>query len=482
MEFLNASDYFLARLFFERSLAGIYFVAFLSAFNQFPALLGEKGLLPVPAFLQQVPFKYFPSFFHLKYSDFLLRLFCFIGMLLSLLFVFGAYDHAPILVHMFSWLLLYALYLSIVSVGQIFYGFGWETMLLEAGFFAAFMGPMWVEPSWIPIIILRWMLFRTEMGAGLIKLRGDKCWRDFTCLYYHHETQPLPNPLSRTFHHSPKFIHRFGVLFSHFCQLIAPIGLFFPQPIATISGLFLIFHQFILVVSGNYSWLNWLTIVLGFLAISNPVGFSFDAVSRPLWFEVIQYLVLLLAVILSYRPLLNLFSKNQYMNYCWNRWHLVGAYGAFGSVSKERYEVVLEGTDEEFPDDKTKWKEYGLKGKPVELDRTPPVVAPYHLRLDWMIWFLPFGVLVGDREIYVRGHDLWFVRLMQKLLLNDKSLLKLLRHNPFQENPPKWVRAQFYQYHFTSREEYKKTKNIWKRTHLGEYCPALSLKNLPRGM
>ena len=99
------------------------------------------------------------------------------------------------------------------------------------------------------------------------------------------------------------------------------------------------------------------------------------------------------------------------MNYCWNRWHLVGAYGAFGSVTKERYEVVLEGSESDNPLDESQWKEYGLKGKPVELDRIPPVVAPYHLRLDWMIWFLPFTVRVNGKRIYVRGHSLWFIRL-----------------------------------------------------------------------
>jgi hypothetical protein len=40
------------------------------------------------------------------------------------------------------------------------------------------------------LILLRWLLFRLEFGAGLIKMRGDRCWRDLTCLYYHHETQP----------------------------------------------------------------------------------------------------------------------------------------------------------------------------------------------------------------------------------------------------------------------------------------------------
>lgn len=463
----------MARLCFDRALGIIYFVAFLSAYNQFPALLGEKGLLPVPDFVKRVKFRQFPTLFHWKYSDRMLRIMCAVGMLIALLITYGAFDRAPILIHMFSWLTLYGLYLSLVSVGQDFYSFGWETMLLEAGFFAAFMGPYWVAPSWIPILILRWMLFRTEMGAGLIKIRGDKCWRDLTCLYFHHETQPLPNPLSRYFHHLPKWFHRFGVVFSHFCQLVAPFGLFFPQPIAAVAGFFLIFHQMILVVSGNYSWLNWLTIVLGFLAFADFAPMELAPI--PLWFQIIQIGIGVLAIFLSYRPFLNFFQKRQYMNYCWNRWHLVGAYGAFGSVTKERYEVVIEGTEDEFPDHKSVWKEYGFKGKPVELDRIPPIVAPYHLRLDWLVWFLPFGVLVGDDDIYVQGHDLWFVRMMLKLLRNDHALLKLLRHNPFPDRPPVWVRAKFYQYHFTESGE----KNIWKRTYKGEYCPELSLKSLP---
>jgi hypothetical protein len=470
-QFFLSPDYVLARMAFDGSLAILFFIAFLSALNQFPALLGSQGLLPVEEYLQEVSFKNAPSLFHWRYSDRFLKGVCLLGMFLSLIIVAGLFFQMPLFLHMLIWLMIYSLYLSIVNVGQEFYGFGWETMILEAGFFAAFMGPHWVTPSWIPIIILRWMLFRTEMGAGLIKIRGDQCWRDFTCLYYHHETQPLPNPLSRFFHHGPKWFHRFGVGFSHFCQLVTPIGLFLPQPMASIAGGFLILHQLILVVSGNYSWLNWLTIVLGFLCIGDGAfGKSFQTIDPPLWFEIIQYGVALLATWLSYKPLLNLFSKNQYMNYCWNRWHLVGAYGAFGSVTKKRYEVVLEGTTEKFPNEETNWLEYGFKGKPVELNRIPPIVAPYHLRLDWMIWFLPFTVSVVGDEIYVRGHSLWFIRLMRKLLDNDRTLLKLFRTQPFKSEPPLWVRARFYHYEFTESGE----AGVWKRKLMGEFCPKLS--------
>ena len=74
--------------------------------------------------------------------------------------------------------------------------------------------------SEILVLILRWMLFRTELGSGLIKLRHDPCWTNLTCLFYHYETQPLPNPLSWFFHYLPAWAHRFGAVFSHFVQII----------------------------------------------------------------------------------------------------------------------------------------------------------------------------------------------------------------------------------------------------------------------
>lgn len=467
MDFLQAPHYQLIKILFERSLALLYFIAFLSSFNQFPALLGEKGFLPVPKYLTRITFQHAPSLFHWKYSDRLFRNLCLLEMGVCLALVAGLSALVPIWLHVILWLMLYAGYISIVSVGQDFYSFGWESMILEGGFFMAFMGPEWVAPNWIPILILRWMLFRTELGAGLIKLRGDPCWRDFTCLYYHHETQPMPNPLSRMFHHAPKSMHRFGVGFSHFVQLIVPFFIFAPQPVAGIAGSLIIIHQLLLVVSGNYSWLNWLTIVLGFLCLPDFATVTPGLVAPP-WFQAMQIALGVFAVILSIEPAKNLFSRQQRMNFCWNRWHLVGAYGAFGSVTKKRYEIVLEGMNE-----KGEWKEYEFKGKPTSLTRTPPVVAPYHLRLDWLMWFLPFSVGVGSQGINVWGFDPWFINFVAKLLDNDELALKLIRSAPFHERPL-FIRAQFYHYEFTAKGE----RGVWKRRLLGEYLPPVSLKDL----
>jgi len=467
----------LVRLVFQRGLAAIYLVAFLGALNQFPALLGEKGLLPVSHFVQRVSFQEAPSVFHWRCSDRFIKGIAWVGIFLSLLSLTGVSERGPLALSATTWLGLGFLYLSFVNVGQVFYGFGWESMLVEAGFFAALLGPASSQPSIIPILILRWMLFRTELGAGLIKIRHDACWRNLTCLFYHYQTQPLPNPLSRYFHQLPKTAHRFGVLFSHFVQLIAPFGLFAPQPIAAVAGALIIFHQLLLIFSGNYAWLNWLTVVLGFTALSDRILRAVIPVAVPAltarspWHDGVLLAVLGGVLVLSIRPALNLFSRNQLMNFSYNPLHLVNAYGAFGSVTKERYEVILEGTQETSLTPQTVWREYEFKAKPGPVQRRPPQVAPYHLRLDWLMWFLPFPVHVTERGILVPRHERWFLRFVEQLLSGHQPALRLLRTNPFPDRPPRFIRAQFYRYRFTTRQERKQTGAYWERTFIDEYLP-----------
>jgi hypothetical protein len=473
-------DLALTRMLVQRGMAAIYLVAFFTVLNQFKPLLGERGLLPVPEFIRRVSFREAPSLFHWRYSDGLVDAVAWSGMVLSVLALAGITEAGPIWLSVAAWLVLYALYLSIVNVGQTFFGFGWESMLLEAGFFTAFLGPAHVRPSVIPILILRWMLFRTEMGAGLIKLRHDRCWRDLTCMYFHYETQPLPNALSWYFHWIPKPVHRFSAGYSHFVQVVAPFFLFAPQPVAFLAGAIQISQQLILIISGNYSWLNWLTVVLGFSAFDGHVlqYAQPGAGARPLAWEIALWVAGIATLAMSIQPALNLVSPDQRMNYSYNRFHLVGAYGAFGNVSRERYEVVIEGTADTVLTAATEWKEYEFKGKPGDIRRTPPQVAPYHLRLDWMVWFLPFGVAVTSQGVRVYGHKLWFLRFIKRLLTNDATILGLMRKNPFPDAPPAHVRAQFYQYRYTSREERKATGAWWSRRLLGTYLAAVNLKTL----
>ncbi|HKW74290.1 MAG TPA: lipase maturation factor family protein [Terriglobales bacterium] len=477
-------DVWLVRLILQRGLAALYLLAFIVVLRQFRALLGEDGLLPVPQFTAQIGWREAPSLFCWRYSDRLLTIVGWTGLALSAALLTGLPERGPYWATAITWLVLWFLYLSIMNVGQTFYAFGWESMLIEAGFFAAFLGPERMRASAIPVLILRWMLFRTEVGAGLIKLRHDPCWRNLTCLYYHYETQPLPNPLSWYFHHLPKFMHRFSVLFSHFVQVVVPFGLFAPLPVASIAGGLIIFHQLWLVISGNYSWLNWLTMVLGISAFSDatlsalvPIN-TLPTAPRPASVDVLLYMLIGAAVMLSIQPVMNLFSRNQLMNYSYNPLHLSNTYGAFGSVTRQRYEIVIEGTDELVITPQTRWREYEFRAKPGDPLRLPPQVAPYHLRLDWLMWFLPFRVAVTGDGIAVPGYELWFMRLIQKLLVNDPQTLKLLKHNPFSDQPPKLVRALFYEYRYTSWSERRETRAWWKRQLVDVYLRPTSAREL----
>src|SRR5881398_1353814 len=250
------SGYWYSRWLFERGLSLIYLVAFLVTLNQFVPLAGEHGLLPAVRFMREVPVRLSPSIFYWLPTDRAFRAGAWTGVVLSVLALSGVPQRASAVTAAIVWAGQYVLYISIVNVGQTFYSFGWESLLVETGFLAIFLGPArWTSPV-LAIFLLRWLVFRLEFGAGLIKLRGDPCWRDLTCLYYHHETQPMPNPLSWWFHNLPKSLHRVEVAANHAAQLVVPFGLLAPQPVADIAGAFIVVTQSWLIVSGNFSWLN----------------------------------------------------------------------------------------------------------------------------------------------------------------------------------------------------------------------------------
>ncbi len=223
--------------------------------------------------------------------------------------------------------------------------------------------------------------------------------------------------------------------------------------------------------------------MLGFSAFNERVEFVMhmtgpSLLPRPLVFDVLLYVVGTGTVALSIKPTMNLLSRNQAMNLSYNPFHLVNTYGAFGTVGRKRYEIVMEGTDERVITPQTRWQEYGFKAKPGDPKRMPPQVAPYHLRLDWLIWFLPFSVAVTAEGIRVWGYQLWFLRFVQRLLSGNPAILRLMGKNPFAGQPPAFVRALFYEYRYTDWQEMRETGMWWNRQVLGEYLPPVSVEML----
>jgi Lipase maturation factor len=482
----RAPSYWLTRFVFLRLLGLVYTVAFLIVVFQWHPLLGSDGLLPATSFLEAVgedqgrgpgAFLRLPTVFWLDASDATFRAGGYVGLGLSLLVLFGL-ANVPIL------FVLWLLYMSFVHVGQIFYGYGWEMLLLETGFLAIFLAPLGnpapfarrAPPSPIVIVLLRWLVFRLMLGAGLIKLRGDPCWRDLTCMVFHYETQPNPNPLSWYFHQAPVWFHQLEVLFNHIVELAAPFFVFGPRRPRLVAGALVVLFQVLLILSGNLSFLNWLTIavavacfddgVFSRLLPSSPrsrlerhVAGAAETKAR----RFATYALAAVVALLSLNPLGNMLSPGQVMNTSFDPFELVNTYGAFGSVGRERYEIVIEGTDDDPADAAARWVEYDFKCKPGRPERRPCWISPYHYRLDWQMWF---------QDMPGAPVEPWLVRLVGKLLQGDPAARALLAPGPFEDHPPRALRARYYRYEFTRGGEHPRA--WWKRTLVSEYLPPLA--------
>ncbi|UOQ70822.1 lipase maturation factor family protein [Hymenobacter cellulosilyticus] len=481
-------SYWLTRFVILRLLGLLYAVAFLVAINQIRPLLGEDGLLPVDSYLQQVSqvlggtgsgFRRLPSVFWFGHSDAVLLGAAWVGFGLSCLVVAGFANGLLMAV-------LWALYLSFVNVGQEWYGYGWEIQLTETGFLAIFLCPLldWRPfPRYAPplpiLVLFRWLVVRVMLGAGLIKVRGDEVWRNSTALYYHFETQPIPGPLSRWFHFLPRPMLQAGVWFNWLAELAAPLFAFGPRLARHLAGVVMVVFQFSIIISGNLSFLNWLTIVPalacfddGFWARLLPQALVRRAQaaaavaeeSHPM--RTTAWVVTAVITLLSIQPALNMVSPGQIMNTSFDPLNLVNTYGAFGTVGKERLNVVFEGTLDENPTDSAHWQPYPYKGLPVALDQQPPQIAPYQLRLDWQMWF----AAMASPEQYP-----WTLHLVAKLLRNDPNALSLFAGNPFPTQPPRYVRAVRYRYRFAPPSNAQGL--WWTRERVDLWLPPLSAQD-----
>ncbi|XP_019858081.1 PREDICTED: lipase maturation factor 1-like [Amphimedon queenslandica] len=410
---LLAGSYWLVRILFIRSFSAIYFVAFLIALYQNKQLLGRNGLLPIHLYLQNIQknigsesswklMSFVPTLFWWvpeEYIDISLDSMATVGLVVSGTMVFlGAGN-------VIMFFILWGLYQSLSNVGQRWYSFGWESQLLEMGFLAMFLSPVLslsqfprhTPTSWTNVWGNRWMIFRIMIGAGLIKMRGDSCWRDLTCMNYHYEVCAF-------------CVH-------YYYQYCPPKGYYIRKVVSISLGL-----------------------LLAYLSI-----------------PVVQ----------------NLLSSRQQMNTSFEPLRIINTYGAFGSVTKERTEVIIEGTyDFNFGKngEGADWEEIEFNCKPGNVSRRPCIISPYHYRLDWLMWFAAF-------QSY--QHNPWLLHFCAKLLAGDPSLNSLIAHNPFKEKPPNFVRALHYQYKYTkigSKES--KRGQWWKRKKKGVYLPIINIDSL----
>ncbi|MBI2711593.1 MAG: lipase maturation factor family protein [Bdellovibrio sp.] len=454
---VKPSTYVVSRWAFLRGLSLVYFVAFASIGLQLPGLIGSNGIFTPGSF-----------------TDAQVRLVQLAGMGFSVLLFIG---FAPIL----NLILLWFCYWFFADLSRDFLWFQWDALLLEVGFLAILFAPWTLlpfspsrgvrekAPSPFILFLLRFVLFKVIFFSGWVKLTsGDPNWANLTAIGFHYETQPLPTWVSWYAHKLPEWFHIFSAVGMFALELGASFLFFMPRKARLLGFFAVLFLQFLIDLTGNYGFFGWLVVCLALLLPDDQFWKRWipqrwfprvDLPVEPSWKRWAVGVVGLILFLVNWTTV-PFFSK------LITDFRVVNQYGVFAIMTTQRDEIVLEGSD-----DGNVWTPYELKWKPGDLSRPPGFVEPHMPRLDWQMWF---AALSQDRP------PLWFMSMVVRLLQGSSEVAALFRTNPFPDHPPRWIRAQRYQYQFTDWEERADSGNWWKRALIGPFGVPWSLENLSR--
>lgn len=458
-----------------RGLGLVHLMALGSAWVQREALIGERGILPAGEFLQYARaqgygFGELPTLLWWWPTDVVLTALFVVGFAAALALVGGLIPRAALLV-------LFAVYLSLTSVGQAFFQFQWDALLLEGTLLAAVWAPWaWTlargrESSDLGVVLLRFLVARLMFASGAAKLlSGDPTWRELTAMQFHYWTQPLPNPLSPWMHALPGWLHQASVAVMLGTELGASLLVFGPRMARRAACAALIALQLGIAATGNYGFFNWLSIVLCLSLLDDdalewirrggrataapgerpglrppPGVVQAIVIAVLLWGGAAAFLNGLGAIRVTL-PLRELGWANHY--------------ALFAVMTTTRDEISLEGSD-----DGVTWRPYVFRYQPGPLDRTPPLVFPGHMpRADWLMWFAAFGEC---------GHAPWLLALQRELLRGNPTVGALFEENPFRDRPPRMLRTLRAPYRFAPLG----ADAVWTRGPAEPFCPILGLKD-----
>lgn len=453
---------------FQRALALIYLIAFVSFAVQVRGLIGSQGILPAARYFQAVraaepsaaaAFLDAPSLFWWSSTDAFLVACCWIGAGLAIVCAIGFFQR-PIFVALF------ALYLSLTTAGQVFMGYQWDFLLLEAGFLAIFL-----NPSWPRVWLCHWLLFRLIFESGAVKLLShDPTWANLTALNYHFQTQPLPTAFAWYAAQAPSWFLKFSTASVFLIELIVPFLIFGPRRTKQLAAALTVFLQILIFLTGNYTFFNLLAIALSLLLLDDQFWGRL-AQPRKLCETSRTYLVsaslFVFILTVSCSQLATMFSSEfpaQMRKFAalTAPFGVVNSYGLFANMTTTRIEIDVQGSL-----DGEDWQSYVFSYKPEDVRRAPRWVAPHQPRLDWQMWFAALGNYQQNP---------WFGNLAVRLLTASPDVRLLFDRDPFAGTPPRYVRAIAYEYQFTDFTERKSTNSWWRRDLKGLYLPPVSLR------
>ena len=498
------SDRLIPRWIFLRCLGLIYFSAFYALTFQIRGLIGPDGILPAHEYLDAVTRQFYqsrfwfaPTLLWFSSSNHMLTAICWVGMMASLLIVFNVWPRANLLI-------CFVCFLSFVAAAQDFSGYQSDGMLLEAGFISLFFAPagLWPGlgesslPSRASLFLLQWEWFRIYFESGVVKLAsGDPEWRQFTAMDEYYQNGPLPTWIGWYVQHLPHWFHAFATGATLVLELGLVFMLFLPRRWRIACFFIVTAWQIPVILTANYTFLNYLVLVLGFLLLDDrffvdvmperwlrrrwwpsgtpkPDESVREAVSDAPHYK--THPVRALKLTLTSVILLWIFySTTVQMAWMFFRhlplptspiaalepFRIANRYGLFAVMTRGRYEIEFQGSN-----DGEHWETYPFLYKPQDVYERPRIYAPYQPRFDWNLWFASLGS--WRENIIVPSTE-------ERLLAGAPDVLALFAGNPFPQSPPKQMRAVIWQYWFTSLAEKRATGAWWWRQLIGLYAPVL---------
>ncbi len=484
-----------ARL-FQRSLAVTFLVAWASLGVQIDVLIGSHGLLPAKDLVERIAarpditFLDAPTLLRFDASDAALHMGIAAGIGFALLALLGV---MPRLAFAATTLL----YLGYAVVARSFLGFQWDNLLLECGALGALLSAR--KPQRWVWFLLRVALFKLYFESGLAKLGsplGD--WKDGSAMAYYYETAPIPTWIAWYAHHLPAAWHALESHATLVFELGVPFLIFLPRPGRLIAVVVFTGFQLLNIATANYGFFSYLALVLGmtlldgkdvkrlarpfapllrrtrrararFRLAKRRAARPFAQLVRravtektatPLRIARLTFAVVITSVYVavSYEEAVQTFFPaaprsaiaTSIMEDIYSL-RLVNTYHLFAQITRERIEPTFETLEGE------KWTEHDLHYKPGDPERAPPFVAPHQPRVDFLLWFYGLG--------YERSVPEYVGTLLEKLCTDPSSVASLFV-GPLPASPDA-ARVEFFQYHFTTPEQRRRTGAWWTREPIG---------------
>jgi hypothetical protein len=492
----GAADRLIPRWIVLRALGLIYCSAFVSLLFQIRGLIGPAGILPADRYLEAVA-RSFGPFVRVWFAPTLLwfgsgshavMAICWLGLVASLLLTVNLWPRAMLLI-------CFVCFLSFVSAAQDFSGYQSDGMLLEAGFLALFFSPPGFRPglgydhppSRASLFLLQWEWFRIYFESGLVKLlSGDTEWRHLTAMDEYYQNGPLPTWVGWYIQHLPHWFHWATAFATLALELVIVWMMILPRRWRLICFFIVTPWQIGVILTANYTFLNYLVLVLGFLLLDDQffrripgqrigrwikLGEPPTPAPAPAWRRLLTGLGIAASAVLL--TLVGYVTTVELLSMVFGRlplpmqpvtmlepFRIANQYGLFAVMTRGRYEIEFQGSD-----DGQVWTPYPFRFKPQALNQAPGIYAPYQPRFEWNLWFASLGSWQQNPLV---------PRTEERLLANDPDVLALFARNPFPAGPPSQVRAVLWQYWFTSMEQKRTTGDWWTRRLLGVYAPVLA--------